>query len=127
MIHVTGLAIPFQAEFTNGDRTAAADAPVAKGGGGNGFGPHELLEAALATCLTMTVQMTAAKHGFPLTGVRSEVRIDRSIPGEVTLNYALAFDGPLSNEQITRLRGAAAECPVGKTLTGRIALRAEEE
>jgi putative redox protein len=127
MIRAAGLAGPFLAEFTNGSRTASADVPVAKGGGGNGFGPHELLEAALATCLTMTVQMAAAKHSYPLTGVRSEVRIDRSKPGEVTLNYSLVFDGPLSDEEINRLRAAAAECPVGRTLTGRIALQAEVE
>ena len=40
MIRATGLAVPFLTEFTNGSRTASADAPVAKGGGGNGFGAH---------------------------------------------------------------------------------------
>ena len=123
MIRSTGVPTPFQAEFTNGTHTSVADAPVAKGGGGQGFGPHELLEAALATCLTMTVQMSAAKHGFPLTGVRSEVRIDRTIPGEPSLTYSLELDGPLTEEQIRHLRNAAAECPVGKTLTGRITLQ----
>jgi putative redox protein len=127
MILATGLAPPFRTEFTNGTQSALADAPVVKGGGGTGFGPHELLEAALATCLTMTVQMAAAKHSYPLTGVRSEVRIDRNKPGEVALNYSLVFDGPLSDEEINRLRAAAAECPVGRTLTGRITLRDEEE
>lgn len=124
MIRSNGLSTPFQAEFTNGSHTSTADAPVAKGGGGRGFGPHELLEAALATCLTMTVQMTAAKYGYPLAEVRSEVRVDRSAPGAPALDYSLEFGGPLSEEQIAHLRTAAAECPVGKTLTGRVTLRA---
>jgi putative redox protein len=36
-----------------------ADAPVDKGGGGTGFGAHELLEAALAVCINMAVQVYA--------------------------------------------------------------------
>jgi putative redox protein len=71
--------------------------PVEKGGAGQGFGPHELLEAAFATCLTVTVQMYAAKHGLPVTAARCEVHIDRSIPKTATLHYALTFDGPLTD------------------------------
>lgn len=123
MIRAAGRDTPYQATFTNGVHTAVADAPAAKGGGGQGFGPHELLEAALATCLTMTAQMTAAAHGIPLAGVRSEVRLDRTVPGEPVLHYSLEFDGPLSADQVERLRAAAAACPVGRTLTGRVTVR----
>jgi putative redox protein len=123
MIESRGRPTPYQAEFTNGTHTARADAPVAKGGGGQGFGPHELLEAALATCLSMTAQMTAAKHGYPLTGVRSRVGIDRTDPDRPVLNYSLELDGPLTPEQAQHLREAAAGCPVGRTLLGTITLR----
>ena len=126
MICSHGCTTPYQAEFTTGTHTAVADAPVAKGGGGRGFGPHELLEAALATCLTMTAQMVAAEHGYPLTGVRSEVRIDRTDPDAPVLSYHLTFDGSLTPHQQRHLREAAAGCPVGRTLTGRITLRSEE-
>lgn len=121
MIQSTNLNVPHQVDFTNGMHRAIADVPKAKGGEGQGFGPHELLEAALATCLSITVEMSAAKHGMPLTGVTSEVRIDRSNPDEVVLNYSLKFEGSLTEEQTAHLRRAAANCPVAKTLTGKLA------
>ena len=123
MIRSSSLDVPYQTAFTNGTHDAVADVPVEKGGSGKGFGPHELLEAAFATCLTMTVQMYAAKHGLPLDGAQCEVRIDRSVPNAVTLNYALSFDGPLTDEQKAQLREAATRCPVARTLSGTIALQ----
>jgi putative redox protein len=125
MIRSSGLESRYQASFTNGSDTATADVPVEKGGAGQGFGPHHLLEAALATCLTMTARMYADDHGLPLAGVRSEVRIDRSVPGEAALNYSIEFDGELSGEQVRRLREAVSRCPVAKTLTGKLVLRAD--
>jgi len=123
MILSSSLGVPYQTAFTNGSQDAVADVPVEKGGAGQGFGPHELLEAAFATCLTMTVQMYAAKHDLPLNGATCEVRIDRSVPNAVTLNYAMTFDGPLTDEQCAQLREAASRCPVARTLTGSIALK----
>ena len=123
MIRSTSLDAPYQTEFTNGPLTAVADVPAEKGGAGLGFGPHELVEAAFATCLTMTVTMDAAKRGYPLAGAKCEVRIDRSNPGAVALDYALELDGPLTPAQRAELLDAAARCPVGRTLTGPITLR----
>lgn len=123
MIRSTSLDIPYQTAFSNRTISAIADVPLEKGGGGLGFGPHELLEAAFATCLTMTVQMSAAKHGIPLQGVQCDVRLDRTESNVVTLYYDLTFDGPLTAEQSAKLRDAATRCPVGKTLSGTIHLR----
>lgn len=127
MIRASSLDAAYQTAFTNGAYSAVADVPREKGGAGNGFGPHELLEAAFATCLTMTVQMYAAKHGLPLTGASCEVRIDRSVPGAVTLNYNLALDGPLTPEQRRQLHEAASRCPVARTLSGTIMLKPADE
>ena len=112
----------YQSMFCNGVQSAPADLPREKGGVGQGFGPHELLEAALATCMTISVKMHAAKRGWQVDDVCSEVRIDRSTPGEARFNYSLKFAGPLSPDQIQELREAAANCPVGRTLTGKISL-----
>lgn len=125
MIRATGLDEPNRVEFTNGRQTAVADVPPEKGGRGEGLGPHELLEAALATCQVMTARKAAAEHGFPLSGVRSAVRIDRPAPGAATLWYELEFDGPLTPDQIERLRAAARDCPVARTLTGSLTIRPE--
>lgn len=121
MIQAKSLNEPYLTAFSNGTYEAIADVSVAKGGGGLGFGPHELLEAALATCLTMTVQMAAKKHGFPLEGARCTARLDRSQPDRIQLNYTLTLDGPaLTSEQLTTLHASAARCPVAQTLSGGI-------
>ena len=54
MIQVTSLDLPHQTAFSNGAFNSVADVPLEKGGAGKGFGPHDLLEAALATCLRFT-------------------------------------------------------------------------
>jgi len=122
LIRTSSLGVPYQVSFANELHAGVADVPIEKGGSGNGFGPHDLLEAALATCLTMTVQMSADKHGIPLTAARCEVRIDRSILDAAVLHYTLFLDGPLTEDQSGRLREAASRCPVVRTLTGAIAV-----
>src|SRR3954468_21125485 len=99
MIQSSLRGTPHQVAFTNGDHSAVADIPREKGGAGRGFGPHELLEAALATCMTSTVQKYAAEPHFPLASAAAEVRIDRTHPPEVALVYFLTLGGPLSEDQ----------------------------
>ena len=123
VIRASSLAVPYQTSFTNGTHDAMADVHIEKGGAGQGFGPHELFEAAFATCMIMTVRMSAAECGIPLTEARCEVQVDRSVPNAVTLNYTLRFDGPLTGDHAARLREAASRCPVARTLTGAISLK----
>jgi len=118
--------VPHRVTFTNGEITADADIPKIKGGAGHGFGPHELVEAALATCLAITCEMYAEKYAIPLESVAVEVRLDRGSPPDVQLVYSLAFRGALSDDQRSALRSAASRCPVQQTLTGRLICRAEE-
>jgi putative redox protein len=122
------LATPPQTGFTNGAFSGVADVPREKGGQGNGFGPHELIEAALATCMAITAKQVAAQRGFDVGEAHCEVRIDRSIPGQPKLHYALEFSGgALTDAQASELRDAASRCPVAKTLTSPIAIEAARE
>jgi putative redox protein len=110
-------------QFTNQRQVASADVPPDKGGAGAGFGPHELLEAALATCMAITVQKQARERGYPLKQARCEVRIDRSQPGRVTYHYELFLEGEIDPEQEVVLRDAASRCPVFQTLTSSVEVR----
>lgn len=123
MIKASSIDQSCQTVFTNGDQSGIADLPVVKGGAGLGFGPHELLEAALATCMVMTVRMVADKHHLPLTSVNCEVQIDRSAVESVVLAYVLSVEGDLTTEQQQQIQEAAARCPVARTLTGLIHLQ----
>jgi putative redox protein len=101
-----------------------ADVPLEKGGNGDGFGPHDLIEAALATCMAITVRKTAETEAIPLVDVRCDVRLDRTDPTAAVLRYALAFQGPLTTEQEARLREAASGCPVSRTLANGVRINA---
>lgn len=57
MIRTDSQPAKFQAQFTNGVQVSVSDTTPDKGGGNLGFRPHELLEAALASCMNMSLRM----------------------------------------------------------------------
>ena len=120
MITCYGKKTHFDTWFTNGKHEGHCDAPVEKGGADAGFGPHELLEAALAGCLNIWVRVYAAGHDIPLTGIMTAVTLDRQTSGEAVFRYALELKGPLTEEQRRELIQAAQSCPVHQTLAGKI-------
>ena len=111
---------PFDTWFTNGKHEGHSDAPVEKGGADSSFGPHELLEAALASCLNIWVRVSAQTRNIPLTGVVTEVTLEKQKPGEVVFRYALELKGHLTEDQRWELIQAAQACPVHQTLAGKI-------
>jgi putative redox protein len=106
--------------FSNGKQTSSADTTVDKGGGEMGFRPHELLEAALATCMNMHLRMYAANHGIELVGVHTRVSLDRNSPEEAVFNYSIELSGQLKDEQRKKLFETAETCPVRRTLTKKL-------
>lgn len=126
MIRASLLTPGYRASFTNGELTGIADMPLAKGGDGPGFGPHELIEAALATCMGITARKYAVDNHLPLSAAECEVRIDRSNPSAVTFDYRLMLEGNLTSIQERNLRNAVSRCPVAQTLTGVVTLRPAE-
>jgi putative redox protein len=111
---------PYRTRFSDGTHEGGADTTADKGGSHAGFRPHDLLEAALANCVNMSVRMYADHHGVPLTGVTTRVTLDRHLPDEVVFQYEVEFEGDLTAEQKRALVAAARACPVRKTLSKRI-------
>jgi putative redox protein len=105
---------------SNGRVSIQIDAPVNKGGGGKGFGAHELLEASIAACINMSVRMYAAANNIPLESVATSVTIER--PNDQTARFAQSVElrGPLTEEQRTALRTVAESCPVRQTLSKKL-------
>lgn len=124
MITARELGAGYRNSFGNGRITARGDMPADKGGDGDGFRPHELLEAALATCMSMTVRIAAEKHNYPLTGVAVTISLDRSVPEDFAFDYSLELEGELNDTQRAHLARAAAQCPVSKTIAAKPRLRA---
>jgi len=120
MIRCQSQDAPYQVQFSNGNFSAVCDAGVAKGGAGQGFRPHELLEAALGSCVTMLLGMYAQTHDIPLTGVAVTVALDRSEADSAAFTCAIGLSGDLTDAQRHRLMRAARACPVRKTLSSRM-------
>ena len=82
-------------------------------------GAHDYFDAALAACKVHTSMWYAKKNQIPLE--RVEVDIDRDDSeerkGKYVLKVRLAFHGPLSDEQRTRLYNAVSACPINKLMT----------
>lgn len=116
MIHSRSQPEKFQTEFTNGSHVSLSDATPDKGGANGGFRPHELLEAALASCMNMSLRMHAEQNRFPLTAVSVTVSLDRSNPELPLFGYKVEFHGPLSESQKVQLLAHLETSPVRRTL-----------
>jgi putative redox protein len=99
--------------------TFRADVSAASGSTDSAPSPHDYFDAALASCKALTTTMYARQHGMPLE--RVEIHVDRDASeersGKYLLKVRVAFHGPLSEEQRTRLYAVAAKCPVHKLMT----------
>ncbi len=105
-------------KFTNGTGAGFTDVSAAHGGTGTGFQPTELLEAALAACVTITLRMYAEKHNIPLEDVSTEVQLDSSSPEEAVFRYDIQLQGEqLTREQREKLLLVGKACSVRRTLS----------
>ncbi|MFQ5587268.1 MAG: OsmC family protein [Nitrospiria bacterium] len=118
---------PYLTRFSNGVYQGISDTVSEKGGAGRGFRPHDLLEAAVASCINMTVRMYADKYHLPLEGVITTVSLDRGTEGLARFEYQIELVGALGSAQRKRLLEAAAKCPVRKTLSRQIVFEAADQ
>ena len=89
------------------------DEPENLGGEDTAPAPHELLPAALASCISTMVTLYARRKHWDIGEVRVDVTYDyestpRSLEADVILPAGL------TEEQATRLERVARTCPVGK-------------
>ncbi len=103
--------------FTNGMFSAYADTTKNKGGAEQGFRPHELLEAALACCMNMSLRMHAEKLSISLSEVNVHVSLNRDDPEKPTFEYGVSFGKSLSSEEKQKLLTALECSSVRSTLS----------
>jgi putative redox protein len=118
MIRATSKSTNYQTAFSNGAAEALTDVLAAKGGTGEGFRPSELLEAAIATCMTITLKMYADAHGLPLEDVQTEVTLHSDNKAETLFRYKVELTGnALTEEQRAKLLAIADACMVKQKLS----------
>lgn len=123
MIRAENLADRYLVRFENSSATGVADTTADKGGGGGGFRPHELLEAALASCMVMTLRMYAERHDLSHEGIGVEVALNRTEPEHPVFECSVSFPAGMAEERRARMLEIAAHCPVHKTLAGSLAFK----
>ena len=96
-----------------------ADEPPAVGGGDEGPDPHDLYDAALGACKSLTVLWYARKKGFAVDDVQTKVVRDDSQErqGVYKLRTELVVSGALSDEELAQLTLVAGKCPIHKLMT----------
>ena len=99
----------------DGRHHVITDEPESVGGDGSGPSPHELLPAALASCISTQLVMYARTKGWELGEVSVDVVYDhRSTPRRFAIEIGLGAD--LTPEQLSRLDAVAAACPVRRAI-----------
>lgn len=93
------------------------------GGANEGPDPHRLLEAALASCTIITVQMYANRKQWPLRGVNATVDILSEGPEGTVIKRDVSFEGDLTDEQRARLFDIAGKCPIHRLLSGKVEIK----
>lgn len=111
----------FESEGGGGSRLQI-DSPVAKGGGGLGHSPMQLLLHALASCMAVTVVQILAKQRLTLDSYDIDVRGERaeeppSPYTHIVVTHRLRGDG-LTHANLERLVTLVEEryCSVAATL-----------
>ena len=101
------------------NHTFTSDVGAGTGGQDSAPGPHDLFDAALATCKAMTAMWYAKRHGIPLERVESHVESDDSQErkGVYRMVVRVELHGPLSDEQRAQIHRAVAACPIHKLMT----------
>ncbi|MFG3259218.1 OsmC family protein [Streptomyces sp. NPDC048172] len=118
MVEARALEEPWQVAFGTEGSEAVADTVKNGVGGTAGFRPHELLEAAFATCVTMTARMALAECGAAGeegAGVRVRVWLGRD-EEETRFHYAVELPPELERyrEEVER---RVERSPVRATLS----------
>ncbi len=100
-----------------------SDVSEQNGGNNSGPNPHEILEAALAACTIITVQMYANRKLWKLDSTNALVKIVWEEKGLTKIDRQLTFKGDLTDEQKARLREIADKCPIHNVLEGKVEIQ----
>jgi putative redox protein len=99
----------------DGRHRVVTDEPEHVGGDDEGPAPHELIPAALASCISTTLAMYARTKAWDLGDVTVAVGLDNhSTPRR--FDVLVEIGGSVTDEQLERLEKVAESCAVRRTL-----------
>lgn len=104
------------------DLQIISDVKPAQGGDDVGLDPHEILEASLGACTSITLAMYAKRKNWNLLDAEVEVKIEKE-GTESLLTRKIKLIGDLTEEQRQSLLVIANKCPIHKLLTSKIEIQ----
>ncbi len=110
------------AQMIAGNFSIISGVKASLGGLDEGPNPHELLEASLAGCTIITVQMYADRKGYKLESTDVVIKIIEE-GSNIKFLREISFRGDLTAEEKARLVEIADRCPIHKLLLGQISIQ----
>lgn len=98
--------------------TFTSDIAIAEGGDDLGPSPHDLYDAALASCKALTLMWYAKKKNINITHIDTRIERDDSQErqGIYKLAATLLVQGEFSDEEFAQISAVAEKCPVHKLM-----------
>ena len=126
MVKVITMEKLYSCFVTDGIHQLQADTTLEKGGGNEGFRPHDLLASALGSCIAISLKMFAFNRNIPVQSISVEVEIDCSIPKKTVFKKKIFIEGDISEDDRNLLMAVANNCSVQKTLSRQLEFVMEE-
>ena len=119
MVKFKSAAQKYQCYLEN-DQNIIVDVTSDKGGTGAGTRPYELLEAALASCMNISLRKQAEKEGIQLEKVETTVSLNRDIEGKTVFEYECIILDELDKQTTEKIKSILQNCLVRKILSNQI-------
>lgn len=112
-------------QLTNGKHEIISDVDEKSGGKDEALNPHELVEAALAACTSLTLELYAKRKNWDVSDIKVEVKIvDEG--SDTSIERHISF-GEMPEENKKRLLEIADKCPIHKLLESNIKIFTHEK
>jgi putative redox protein len=132
-VRVESGSVNYAQNISIGPHLLHADEPADIGGNDAGPNAYELLLAALGACVSITLQMYAARKQWPLHAVRVEVSHEKALADgnrdgvriEMVdrISVRVSLGGDLSEDQLDRLVQIAERCPIHRMLVPHVQIQ----
>ena len=119
MVKIKSIDQKYQCYLDNG-QNIIVDISSDKGGSGSGIRPYELLEAALASCMNISLRIQAEKEGIELEKVETTVSVNQNINGKTIFEYECTILDELDKQTIERIKSILQNCLIRKILSNQI-------
>lgn len=111
--------------ISNGEHKIISDVAKTLGGHDEGLNPHELIEAALGACTSLTLELYARRKNWDISSLKVDVKIVSEGAAGTVIDRKISF-GDIPAENKERLLDIANKCPIHKLLSGNIKVETHE-